>query len=105
MKLSIVIPAYNEALNLPHTLQKFYAELCENQIEHELLVINDNSDDGTEKILNELQLSIPTLRVMFNARPNGFGYAVRKGLENFAGDCVAIVMADMSDDPGDLVKF
>lgn len=106
MKLSVVIPAYNEELNLPETLHAFHNELKSNNIDHELLVVNDNSKDNTQQVIEELQQVIPTLRTIFNNPPkNGFGYAIRKGLENFSGDCVAIVMADMSDDPADLVKF
>ncbi len=106
MKLSVVIPAYNEALNLPDTLTAFYTELTKNNIPHEILVVNDNSKDNTETVLAELENSMPTVRHVFNNPPhNGFGYAIRKGLENFTGDCVAIVMADMSDAPTDLVKF
>ena len=106
MKLSIVIPAYNEALNLPDTLPAFYAELAINKIDHEILVINDNSSDNTLEVLQQLQATIPSLVYITNAPPfNGFGYAVRKGLENFSGDCVAIVMADLSDHPKDLVRF
>lgn len=106
MKLSVVIPAYNEALNLPDTLNAFYTELHANNIEHELLVVNDNSKDNTIEVIKELQKTIPTLTTIFNPPPhNGFGYAIRKGLENFSGDCVAIVMADLSDSPADLVKF
>jgi dolichol-phosphate mannosyltransferase len=106
MKLSVVIPAYNEALNLPDTLNAFYDTLKREGISHELLVINDNSKDNSEQVLQDLEKNIPTLRHIFNQPPlNGFGYAVRKGLENFTGDCVAVVMADLSDDPGDLVKF
>jgi dolichol-phosphate mannosyltransferase len=40
-----------------------------------------------------------------NIGPNGFGYAVRYGLERFSGDCVAVMMADLSDDPKDLIRF
>jgi len=104
--LSVVIPAYNEALNLPDTLNAFHEALRARNIPHELLVINDNSKDNTIEVITELQKTIPTLRTIFNQPPhNGFGYAIRKGLENFSGDCVAIVMADMSDSPADLVKF
>lgn len=106
MKLSVVIPAYNEALNLPETLNALYAALLQNNIEHELLVVNDNSRDNTAEVITSLQQTIPTLRTVFNEPPkNGFGMAVRKGLESFSGDCVAIVMADLSDSPEDLVKF
>ncbi|TDH20812.1 glycosyltransferase family 2 protein [Segetibacter sp. 3557_3] len=106
MKLSVVIPAYNESLNLPDTLNAFYASLNSHHIDHELLVVNDNSSDNTEMVLQELQQQIPTLRYICNHPPlNGFGYAVRAGLGNYQGDCVAIVMADLSDAPEDLVKF
>ncbi len=106
MKLSVVIPAYNEALNLPDTILAFYGELSKQDIDHELLVINDNSKDDTVAVIEELQRTVPTLRTLVNLPPhNGFGYAVRKGLENFSGDCVAVVMADLSDSPEDLVKF
>ncbi len=106
MKLSVVIPAYNEALNLPETLHTIYRELKANNIEYELLVVNDNSGDNTIEILEGLKTVIPNLTWLTNHPPhNGFGYAVRLGLENFSGECVAIVMADLSDDPKDLIKF
>jgi dolichol-phosphate mannosyltransferase len=105
MKLSVVIPAYNEEESLPETLKTLYATLTKHQIEHEICVTNDNSKDGTELVLKALQQEIPTLVYFTNKGPNGFGYAVRYGLERFTGDCVAVMMADMSDDPEDLVKF
>ncbi|MFC2116707.1 glycosyltransferase family 2 protein [Bacteroidota bacterium] len=105
MKLSIVIPAYNEAESLPETINLIYAELIKEQIDHEILVINDNSKDKTVIILENLSRTISTLRFITNNGPNGFGYAVRKGLEYFSGDCVAVMMADLSDSPQDLIKF
>lgn len=106
MKLSLVIPAYNEEENLPLTINAFYSGLAAADIDHEILVINDNSKDNTLSVLDNLMLEVPTLKYITNGPPyNGFGYAVRKGLENFTGDCVAIVMADLSDSPEDLVRF
>ena len=105
MKLSIVIPAYNEEESLPHTLRTLYQTLAKHGIEHEICVTNDNSKDNTLGVLKQLSLEIPTLVYFTNPGPNGFGYAVRYGLERFSGDCVAVFMADMSDDPEDLVKF
>lgn len=106
MKLSVVIPAYNEALSITETVTSIYQTLVREQINnHQILVINDNSRDNTLEVLQNLQKQIPTLDVITNTGPNGFGYAVRKGLENFTGDCVAIFMADLSDSPDDLVKF
>lgn len=105
MKLSVVIPAYNEEESLPETIRTLYDVLVKNQIPHEIFVTNDNSKDRTETVLLELQKSVPTLRYETNKGHNGFGYAVRYGLERYTGDCVAVMMADLSDDPEDLVKF
>ncbi len=105
MKLSVVIPAYNEAESIPETLHSLYNTLSKHQIDHEIWVTNDNSKDNTAEVLAALQKEIPTLTFETNKGPNGFGYAVRYGLERFSGDCVAVFMADMSDDPEDLVKY
>ncbi|GAB3955133.1 glycosyltransferase family 2 protein [Spirosoma harenae] len=105
MKLSVVIPAYNEQESLPLTINSLYTTLCKHQIDHEIWVTNDNSKDDTLQVLIELQSTIPTLTFGTNAGPNGFGYAIRFGLERYSGDCVAIFMADLSDDPEDLVTY
>lgn len=105
MKLSVVIPAYNEEESLPETLNSLYKTLTQHGIEHEICVTNDNSKDNTELVLKELQQTIPTLVYYTNKGPNGFGYAIRYGLERFSGDCVAVMMADMSDSPEDLVLY
>ncbi len=105
MKLSIVIPAYNEAESITDTVVRFHNVLENEQIHHEILVVNDNSKDNTLEVLSVLQNTITSLEVTSNGGPNGYGNAVRWGLDRFTGDCVAIVMADLSDSPDDLVKF
>jgi len=105
MKLSVIIPAHNEEGSIENTIRDIYSTLVKNGISHEILVVNDNSKDRTEQILKELISEIPTLSFIGNTHPNGFGFAVRTGLEKFSGDCVAIMMADMSDSPEDLVRF
>ena len=105
MKLSVLIPAHDEAASIGSTANNLLAELDRNGIEHEILVINDHSTDQTEVVLQDLAKSIPTFRYLNNSQANGLGLAVRKGLECFSGDAVAIYMADGSDDPNDLVRF
>lgn len=105
MKLSIVIPAYNEEGSITETLLKLYETLLKYKVDHEIVVVNDNSKDKTEKLLSELKVQIPSLNYFTNEGPNGFGYAVRYGLDRFTGDCVAIMMADLSDDPEDLIRY
>lgn len=105
MKLSVVIPAYNEEGSIFETVTTLYKTLWEENIEHEIIVVNDNSKDDTLEILGNITSLIPTLVFYTNYGPNGFGHAVRYGLDKYTGDYVAIMMADLSDDPADLVRF
>jgi dolichol-phosphate mannosyltransferase len=105
MKLSVVIPAHNEEGCIEQTLRDLHTTLADQRIDHELVVINDNSSDGTETIVKGLSTGIPEIRLVNNTPPNGFGYAVRAGLRAFEGDAVAIYMADASDSPKDLVRY
>ena len=105
MKLSIVLPAFNEEGSIEETLRTLCATLHKENIDHEIIVVNDNSKDNTLCLLTKIQETMPSLRVYTNHGPTGFGYAIRYGLERFQGDCVAIMMADLSDDPSDLVLF
>ena len=105
MKLSIVIPAYNEEGSIEKTIKEIYNILVNEKIQHEILVVNDKSSDKTLELLEFLSKEIKTLKHYTNPGPNGFGFAIRYGLDKFSGDCVAIMMADLSDSPNDLVLF
>jgi len=105
VKLSIVIPAHNEEGCIESTVKSLASELDSEKIEHEILVINDNSTDNTKEILERLQNELSSFRCLDNLFPKGFGFAVRYGLENFSGDAVVIYMADASDSPQDVVRF
>ena len=102
---SIVIPAYNEEDCIGSTVQSIAATLEKERINYEILVVNDNSRDQTEAVLQELSRQNIKVRYINNHYPNGFGFAVRCGLENFSGDAVAIVMADNSDSPDNIVDY
>jgi dolichol-phosphate mannosyltransferase len=103
--LSVVIPAPNEEGHISETVEGIVAALEEAKIRYEILVVNDNSVDRTEKIVLDLARTNPAVRCVSSDPPNGFGYAVRRGLADFQGDTVAIFMADGSDAPADLVAF
>jgi len=105
MKLSVVIPAHNEAECITETLKRLAERLCAESIDYEILVINDRSSDGTERMVSDASQSIQGVRYLNNPARRGFGMAVRHGLENFEGDAVAVYMADGSDRPEDLVCF
>ena len=102
---SIVIPAYNEEGSIAKTVESISIALEKEQIPYEILVVNDSSRDRTEEILQNLSQHNSRIRYINNYYPNGFGFAVRCGLENFRGDGVAIVMADSSDSPENIVDY
>jgi dolichol-phosphate mannosyltransferase len=105
MKLSIVIPAYNEEESITETIDQIEEAFSKVNIDHEIYVVNDNSKDNTLQVLEQLAQKYPSLTYGTNLGPNGFGYAVRYGLERFSGDCVAVMMADLSDSPDDLIRY
>ncbi|MCU0349229.1 MAG: glycosyltransferase family 2 protein [Flavobacterium sp.] len=105
MKLSIVMPAYNEEESISETVEQIEEAFAKVNIEHEIFIVNDNSKDGTLEVLKQLAQKYPSVIYETNNGPNGFGYAVRFGLERFSGDCVAVMMADLSDSPYDLIRY
>ncbi len=105
MKLSVVIPAHNEVESIRETVETTAAELERADIDYEILVIDDASGDGTADVVQGLSETWPRVTVRRSHLPPGFGHAVRAGLENYTGDAVAIMMADLSDSPRDLVLY
>ncbi len=105
MKLSVVIPAHNERESIAATVSALTAELGAARVPYEIVVVDDASVDGTAQALAEIMASDPNVRCVRSSRSPGFGHAVRSGLEEYTGDAVAIVMADLSDSPSDLVSY
>jgi dolichol-phosphate mannosyltransferase len=105
VKLSVVIPAYNEEGSIEESVRVIRAELVRAEVPFEIVVVNDHSKDRTEEILQALKAELSGVTYVNNTRPNGFGNAVIFGLESFSGDCVAVMMGDLSDSPADLVRF
>lgn len=102
---SVVIPARDEADCIAGMVRSVHQALADRRIPHEILVVDDGSRDTTWQVLQELSTQIPELRPVANAAPHGFGHAVRCGLGQFRGDAVAIMMADESDRPADLLRY
>lgn len=103
--LSIVVPACNEAENLPNTLQGIIRVLDKEAVPLEIIVINDHSTDNTAEVIKKIAEKETRIKLIENKYLPGYGYAVRRGLEIFKGEAVVIVMADSSDDPKDIIKY
>jgi dolichol-phosphate mannosyltransferase len=104
LTLSVVIPAHNEAASIRPVLRTLCETLAHAAIPHEIVVVDDHSADGTAAVVADVAAEFREVRCVQNLNSGGFGLAVRAGLDAFTGDAVAIVMADGSDPPEDLVR-
>jgi dolichol-phosphate mannosyltransferase len=105
VRLSVVIPARNEADSVGATVEAVTAVLGAAQIDYEVIVVDDASGDGTGGLVRAVAAVNPRVRYERSPLPPGFGHAVRHGLGVFTGDAVAIVMADGSDTPEELIAY
>jgi len=94
MNITIIIPAYNES----KTIREIIRRVKETGLSHEILVIDDGSEDGTREILKELNQS-GEIRAIFHEHNQGKGAAVRTGIKNALGDVIIIQDADLEYNP------
>jgi glycosyltransferase involved in cell wall biosynthesis len=101
MKLSIVIPAYNEGPTIHHILDKVQKVELLNTIQKEIIIVNDCSKDNTEEAIKAYQSANPTMAVTFYKHDinQGKGAAIRTGIQKATGDWVIIQDADLEYDP------
>jgi len=104
-KLSVIIPVRNEEEVIEETIQKLVNVLEKHNIFYEVVIVNDYSTDNTKSVLSHLSAKNNNIRIVDNYLKQGFGYALKVGLENYTGDYVVIYMGDDSDDPEDVVKY
>lgn len=105
LKLSVVIPAQNEEGSVGATVEGVVAVLEREGIDYEVVVVDDDSRDSTAAVVAGIGERNPRVRVHRSPNERGFGNAIRAGLDIYEGDAVAIVMADASDDPEDLISY
>jgi dolichol-phosphate mannosyltransferase len=105
MKLSVVIPARGEEGSVGDTVERTVDALEREAIDYELIVVDDHSTDRTAEVVGGIGARNPRVRCVQSRHDPGFGFAVRTGLEEYTGDAVALMMADGSDHPEDLVAY
>jgi dolichol-phosphate mannosyltransferase len=103
--LSVVIPARDEQGCIGRTVETLHRELAAHNIPHEILAIDDGSNDSTWAVVTQLKTRIPQLVAIKNNGPHGFGRAIVCGLDAMRGDAAVIMMGDDSDDPRKVVEY
>ena len=102
MKMSIIIPCYNEEENIPIILDKFDNILTNEDIE--IILVNNGSTDNSDEVLKRLlpkYLFAKTVLVPIN---KGYGYGIFQGLKEAKGDFLGWMHADMQTTPSDVLK-
>lgn len=105
MKYSLVIPARNESASIRATIDALVAALEGAGIDYEIVVVDDASTDDTACVVERAAEENARIRLHRSHNRPGFGLAVRAGLDVYTGDAVAVVMADGSDHPDDVVAY
>lgn len=102
MKLSIAVPCYDEAENIPLILKRFQDVLCRDDIE--VVLVDNGSRDNTPEVLAKLLPWYPfakSIRVEVN---KGYGFGIVQGLKECRGEFIGWTHADMQTDPADVMK-
>jgi dolichol-phosphate mannosyltransferase len=99
MDLSIVIPTYNEKENIQSLIQKIQIEFEKSSIKGEIIIVDDNSPDGTGDILEELKKKTKNLKIIHRKGKFGLSSAVLEGWKIAEGEVLGVMDADLSHPP------
>lgn len=101
MKLSIIIPVYNEKATIENLINRVLLV----PVEKEVIIVDDGSTDGTRDILKNIAIGKENIKVLFQPQNKGKGYAIRRAIHEITGDVVVIQDADLEYDPMDFLKL
>lgn len=102
MKLSIVVPCYNEEKNIKPLLQRFSEVITRTDVE--VILVNNGSTDNSQKVIEELLSDYPFVRVVKVEVNQGYGYGILQGLNACQGEFVGWTHADLQTDPKDVLR-
>lgn len=102
MKLSIVVPCYNEEENIPLILERFQEVIEREDIE--VILVNNGSTDNSAQVLEQLLPKYSFAKTTLVAVNQGYGYGILQGLAMCRGEYIGWTHADMQTDPADIIK-
>lgn len=98
LKVSIIIPTYNETKNVPLLVEEIFDAVDRSRFDVELVIVDDNSPDGTGAVADDLAQHYP-IQVVHRAGKFGLGSAVREGFAKSSREIIGVMDADLSHDP------
>jgi len=101
LKLSIIVPVYNEK----DTIEEILKKLDKLPIDKEILVVDDGSNDGSRQLISNLKSQISNIKIIFHEKNLGKGGAIQTGLKNSSGDVICIQDADLEYDCNEIPKL
>lgn len=105
LDLSVVIPLYDEAENVPRLLAEIEQALAGSGLAYEIIAVDDGSGDQTARRLAEALASVPGLRAFRHDRRSGQTAALATGFAQARGDLIATLDGDLQNDPADLPRL
>lgn len=103
--LNIIIPAFNEEACIEQTVRQIFAIESNLPIPLHVIVVNDYSTDRTAEIVRSMQLTFSHLTLINRRGNHGLGRCINRGIEEARDGYIAIMMADLADDPNDLAPM
>ena len=103
--VSVILPAYNEASNLVEVVPRLLGVLEQSAPDHEVLVVDDGSDDGTADVMDKLSVLQPEVRVVRLRRNFGKSTALQAGFDRARGRVIVLMDADGQDRPEEIPKL
>lgn len=101
--LSIIIPCYKEGKIIKSSVNELIYSLKD--LKYEIIVVDDNSDDGTLEEITTLASKNKNIQILLNTSAKGFGNSIIEGIKKAKGEFICFVMADQSDDPKDIIRY
>lgn len=102
MKLSVVIPCYNEKNTIEALVERV---LVAEPVDKEIVIVDDGSKDGSIEVLKSLQVKYPQLKIYFKEKNRGKGHTLKVGFSHTTGDYVIVQDADLEYDPSEYRKL
>lgn len=109
--LTVIIPVFNEEDAILHTIEQMFIALRQRKIKFEVVVVNDGSSDGTRKVLDEVQSQTPKradyngMQVIHHPHNMGYGAAIKTGMQHSNYEFCAIIDADLTYSPDEMVNL